>query len=151
MTLTQKEKNLIQELKGQEQLCKEKYTRAAGNAVDGQLKGLFQNLADKEQKHFDSLSQLENGTVPTFQANAAEALPTFTPVYSAKCSPDRDNDCFLCTDLLTAEKHASSLYDTCVFEFRDDNARALLNHIQKEEQDHGQMISNYLNANGMYN
>lgn len=150
MTLSQKECSLLKELKGQEQLCVEKYTRAADAAADGQLKGLFRDLADKEQQHFDSLTQLENGTVPAFQANADEALPTFTPVYSMADSPDKQNDSFLCCDLLSGEKHVSSLYDTCVFEFRDDNARSFLNHIQKEEQTHGKMLYNYMSANGMY-
>ena len=62
----------------------------------------------------------------------------------------RANDKYLCTDALAAEKHASSLYDTCIFEFRDDNVRDQLNHIQKEEQQHGKRIYDYMSANMMY-
>ncbi|WP_334299750.1 spore coat protein [Terrisporobacter sp.] len=29
--------------------------------------------------------------------------------------------------------------------------RQVLNHIQKEEQDHGEKIYNYMNQHGMYN
>lgn len=57
----------------------------------------------------------------------------------------------LCTDLLSTEKHVSSVYNICVFEFRDTNIRDTLNHIQKEEQQHGEQIYNYMSQNGMYN
>ncbi len=53
-------------------------------------------------------------------------------------------------DVLATEKHASHLYDTCIFEFNDENARNALNHIQKEEQEHGKMIYDYMSVNGMY-
>ena len=36
--------------------------------------------------------------------------------------------------VITTEKHASHLYDTCIFEFKQENIRTLLNGIQKEEQ-----------------
>jgi hypothetical protein len=42
------------------------------------------------------------------------------------------------------------LYDTCIFEFADANVRSLLNHIQKEEQEHGKMIYDYMAVNCMY-
>ncbi|MBQ8758725.1 MAG: spore coat protein, partial [Clostridia bacterium] len=48
------------------------------------------------------------------------------------------------------EKEVSKLYDTCIFEFNDDNARNYLNSIQKQEQNHGKMIYDYMAANNMY-
>ncbi len=63
---------------------------------------------------------------------------------------DKQNDCYLCTDLLSSEKHASALYDTCIFEFKDENARTLLNSIQKAEQGHGKALYDYMSVNGMY-
>ena len=151
MQLNQKESSLLNELKGQENLCIEKYEKASKCAVDGQLKGLFTHLADLERKHLDTLTQIENGTVPAAPSGGDQTLPTFTAVYGPAETPDKKNDCYLCTDTLAGEKHASSLYDVGIFEFRDDNARKALNHIQKEEQDHGKMIYNYMSANGMYN
>ena len=68
--------------------------------------------------------------------------------YSAEESKKRD--AFLCSDLLATEKHASSLYDTCVFEFADPQARQVLNHIQTEEQEHGLKLYEFMNNNGMY-
>ena len=150
MQLNQKESSLIKELKEQENLCIEKYNKGAQCAVDGQLKGLFSRLATLEQTHLDTLTQIENGTVPATQAGGDTAIPTFSAVYSAAETPDKKNDRFLCTDALSGEKHVSALYDTCIFEFRDDAARGALNHIQKEEQTHGKMLYNYMSANGMY-
>lgn len=151
MQLSQKECSLLKELKEQEVLCIEKYEKASCNAVDGQLKGLFTNLADQEKKHLDTLTQIENGTVPPVPSGSEKPLPTFTSVYTAAETPDKQNDWYLCTDLLSGEKHVSGLYDTCIFEFKDDNARSMLNHIQKEEQNHGKMIYNYMSVNSMYN
>jgi len=150
LKLTQKETELIKDLKGQEQLCIDKYTKHSSAAKDVQLKNLFTQLAQTEQKHFDTLTQIENGTVPTPGAGSSQQ-PAFTQTYTCTQNPDKQNDCFLCTDLLTTEKHASHLYDTCVFEFKDDGIRNTLNHIQKEEQQHGKMIYDYMAANCMYN
>ena len=149
MNFTPKERSLLCELKGQEELCVEKYARASDAAVDGQLKGLFSRLKDLEQQHFNTLSGIENGAVPAPNAGAEPPAPTFTSTYTAE-TRDKKNDCFLCTDLLGEEKRVSSLYDTSIFEFRDENVRSALNHIQKEEQTHGKMIYDYMAANGMY-
>lgn len=149
--LTPKETQLLKELKGQEQLCIQKYTKGAACAVDGQLKGLFSRIAQIEQQHFDTLTQMENGTAPQPAQGGGQALPSFTETYGMTDTPDKQNDCYLCTDALTTEKHASGLYDTCVFEFVDENNRKILNHIQAEEQSHGKMIYDYMKANHMYN
>ena len=75
MQLTQKECSLLKELKGQEALCIEKYDKAAANAVDGQLKGLFTNLRDMEQTHLDTLTGIENGTVPAVSGGEKPLVP----------------------------------------------------------------------------
>ena len=150
MQLNQKESSLIKELKGQENLCIERYSKAAACAVDGQLKGLFTSLSDTERTHLDTLTQIENGTVPVMPAGPEPAPPAFTSVYGVSDTPDKRNDCYLCTDSLSGEKHVSALYDTCIFEFRDAGVRSALNHIQKEEQQHGKSIYDYMSANNMY-
>lgn len=149
MTLTQKEYELLKDLKDQENLCAEKYTRAAEAAVDGQLKGLFTHLADNERQHLATLCEIECCTPPAPDCTE-KPLPSFTQTYTGANSPDKAGDAFLCTDMLTAEKHASSLYDTCIFEFADEGVRKALNHIQKEEQNHGKMVYDYMHANHMY-
>ena len=62
-----------------------------------------------------------------------------------------NHDKMLCQDSLSTEKYVSSTYNTTIFEFRDVNARQVLNHIQKEEQEHGEQIYSYMNQHGMYN
>lgn len=150
MQLTQKESSLIKDLKGQEKLCIDKYTKYASSACDAQLKDLFNQIANTEQTHFDTLVTIENGGTPQMGGASSTSMPTFTATYGAGENEQKKSDCFLCTDLLTTEKHASSLYDTCIFEFKDENLRNALNHIQKEEQQHGKMIYDYMQANSMY-
>ena len=150
MSLTQKEMSLIKDLKGQEQLCIDKYGRHSQCAVDPQLKGLFSVIADQEQKHYDTLTKIENGEVPSVN-NKNEPLPTFNETYNTVETEDKKNDCYLCADLLATEKHASSVYDTSVFEFTNTGVRDVLNHIQREEQTHGKMIYDYMAVNHMYN
>ena len=152
MQLTQKETSLLKDLKEQEQICTEKYNRYANEASDQQLKTLFSQIGDTEKQHLDTITQIMNGSVPTMQAGAQQTQPTFTSTYNfSDTNQDKQNDSFLCTDSLSTEKHVSSTYNTCIFEFRDTNIRNVLNHIQKEEQQHGEHIYNYMAQNGMYN
>ena len=150
MQLTQKETELLKELKGQEELCIEKYRNSANEAVDPQLKTLFNQIADVEQQHYNAISQMESGTTPTFSGGGSNSQSQFSAKYSMSESEDKKKDSFLCTDLLTMEKHASHLYDTCIFEFTQDGLRTALNTIQKQEQNHGKMIYDYMSVNSMY-
>ena len=148
MTLTQKETGLLKDLMDQEKLCADKYSRHAACANDAQLGALFAQIANAEQQHLNTLTQLSQGAVPA-PTGGGGPLPTFAAVYTAD-SPEKKDDAYLCSDVLAMEKHASSLYDTCIFEFADENARALLSGIQTQEQRHGKMIYDYMAANGMY-
>lgn len=60
------------------------------------------------------------------------------------------NDIGLCNDMLVTEKYISGTYDNTIFECTNSNARQVLNHIQKEEQQHGEAIFNYLQSQGAY-
>lgn len=151
MQLTQKETDLIKDLKNQEKLCVDKYTKYSSEASDAQLKKLFSQISQEEQQHLNTISQIESGTVP--QGNSGSSGQTsFTPTatYGVADNKDKQGDSMLCSDVLSSEKHVSHLYDTCVFEFKDENLRNTLNHIQKEEQEHGKMIYDYMQTNGMY-
>lgn len=148
MQLTEKERTLLKDLKGQEKLCVDKYTRYSSEAIDPQLKNLFSQIASSEQNHFNGLTQLEGGTVPTVGGGQNNS-PTFTATYTAE-TPEKQADCYLCGDVLSTEKHASALYDTCIFEFCDQQARTYLAGIQEQEQNHGKMIYDYMKVNGMY-
>ena len=48
------------------------------------------------------------------------------------------------------EKYVSGTYDTAIFEFVDTRVRDLLNHIQKEEQQHGEAVFLYMQSKGLY-
>ena len=60
------------------------------------------------------------------------------------------NDKNLCSDMLATEKFVSGAYDTAIFECTNTSIRQVLNHIQKEEQEHGEQIFNYMQSHGMY-
>ena len=150
MVLTQKEATLIKDLKGQEQLCIDKYRKHAECAGDPQLKQLFTKIAGVEQEHLNTLTQMESGSNPPAGGGKSSTIPTFAAYHTQAETPEKKQDCYLCTDLLTTEKHASGLYNTCVFEFGQSDLRKALNHIQTEEQEHGEMIYKYMQANGMY-
>ncbi len=151
MQLTQKETSLLKDLKDQEKLCVDKYTKHAEAAHDPQLKSLFRQIADTEQGHLNTLNSIGAGNTPTMGGSgSSKSTPSFTSTYSVADTQEKKDDCYLCTDLLTAEKHASSLYNTCVFEFGQTELRQALNHIQTEEQEHGEQIYQYMKANNMY-
>ncbi len=152
MQLTQKEMTLLKDLKDEEKLCVEKYRRYAEAAHDPQLRALFSQIADTEQGHYDTLTSIEAGNTPTLAGKPSPAGDgrSFTATYGVAETQEKKDDCYLCSDLLATEKHAAGLYNTCVFEFAQPPLREALNHIQTEEQGHGESLYNYMKANGMY-
>ena len=149
MQLTQKEVSLLKDMRNQEKLCIDKYSKYAAEAHDPQLRQLFDSIAGTERAHLDMLNQIEAGQTPR-PSPATDPAPAFQAFYPTSQTPEKQADSYLCADLLSTEKHVSALYNTCVFEFTDENARNLLNGIQKQEQGHGKAIYDYMSANGMY-
>ena len=80
------------------------------------------------------------------QVNMNSSMPNLQ-----NASSYNENDKMLCQDSLSTEKFISSTYNTAIFEFSDKQVRQVLNHIQKEEQEHGEKIYNYMHQHGMYN
>ena len=151
MTLTQKENSLLSDMKAQEQLCVEKYGKYAEMAHDTQLKNLFNQLKGNEQKHLDTICQMMQGTevtMPSQSPSAAQSKLQCTPSNASEA--DKQTDAYLCKDALSMEKHVSGVYNTGIFEFKSPVMRDTLAHIQKEEQNHGEMLYNYLACNNMY-
>lgn len=163
ITLTTKERNLLEDQKTHEALCVEKYNNYANLAQDPQLKTLFSNHAQIEQEHYNSIQQLLNGQVPAMgnqqggsnsgqmqnqQMQQPQMGNSFQPQGVAVNYNTTDKD--LCTDMLMTEKYVSSTYNTAIFEFKDTQVRDVLNHIQKEEQKHGEAIFKYMESKGMY-
>jgi spore coat protein CotF len=159
LKLTTKEKMLLQDQKTHEELCIQKYQNYAKQAQDPQLKQLFSSLAQKEQEHLNTINQILTGQVPNIQQSqqAGQQMPQFGQQIQQNQQTQmlgtmaNQNDTTLCTDMLTTEKYVSGTYDTTIFECTDTNVRQILNHIQKEEQEHGEQIFNYMQNTGMYN
>ncbi|GAW92338.1 hypothetical protein KKC1_14930 [Calderihabitans maritimus] len=61
----------------------------------------------------------------------------------------KETDVTLCNDMLMTERFVSGSYDTSIFDAVNPQVRQALQHIQQEEQQHGQGIVNYLNQKGM--
>ena len=159
MNFTPKEESLLKELRSQERLCVEKYGRYADSAHDPALRDLFGGIRQTETRHLQTLDQLSSGSLPQMQGQqqGQQGQQQSRPMQQSsgrrpdKNSPEWQQDSFLCSDALTMEKHVSGLYDTSIFEFSDPAVRQALNHIQSEEQGHGESIYSYMHQNGMYN
>lgn len=129
----------------------EKYKRYGQEAKDPVLRDLFGRLEKEEQKHYESLGQVLSGTVPSCNCNDRDGAK-YEPkaAYdSLTNSEDKKNDCFLATDCISAEKLASSEYNTNVFNFSEPAVRKLLADIQVEEQNYAEMLYKYKTVNSM--
>lgn len=154
MHLTEKERVLLEDQKKHEELCVKKYKEVSQRAQDPELKQLFSAYAQKEQEHLDTVNQILNGQVPNMQQQQGQQQQQNQQQQSMQMKhggQSNQQDADLCNEMLVIEKYVSGTYDTAVFEFRDTNIRQVLNHIQKEEQQHGEAIFNYMQKKGMYN
>lgn len=165
LTLTAKERQLLEDQKNHEEICIKKYSDYAELATDPELAQLFTSHAQKEREHLSTINQLLNGTIPNVnaqggsqqsvnqQASGSGSSKQTSSSFFSKSNQDANtkSDKDLCTDILMTEKFVSSAYNTAIFEFRDSQVREVLNHIQKEEQKHGEAIFQYMQSNGMYN
>lgn len=159
LNLNSKERMLLQDEKKHEELCIEKYNKYSEMASNPELKNLFSQLSEKEKQHLNTINLMLSGVLPNTnsgqggkqqnqQSNNQSSNEQKLNYYQSQT--DFNNDKMLCQDSLSGEKYVSSTYDTAIFEFRDTNARQVLNHIQKEEQEHGEKIYNYMEQYRMY-
>lgn len=150
-SLTQKERLLLEDNKKHEQLCIKKYQSYAAQTQSPELQQLFQTHAAHEQQHLDTLNQLLNGQVPSMsQGGKSQQSQQSQQQMNQQMGLGNQQDAFLCTDLLATEKYVSGTYDTAIFEFTNPQVRQVLNHIQKEEQKHGEDLFLYMQSHGMY-
>lgn len=152
--ISQKERMLFQDQKEHEDMCVQKYTKYANEAQDPELKQLFTTHASHEKQHFNTLNEILNGQTPVLggqgqQTTTAQNQTTQNQINTAGQAVNQ-NDVALAKDMLVTEKYISGTYDTVIFECQDHNIRQALNHIQKEEQQHGEDLFNYLNSRGAY-
>lgn len=160
--LSQKERMLLQDQKTHEETCIQKYTRYANEAQDQALKQMFTQHANHERQHYDTLNQILSGQVPNIQQNqqqgqqgqaqqGQQAQQGMAKSTQGAQGGYNQNDAQMVNDMLMTEKYVSGTYDTVIFESTNSAVRQALNHIQKEEQQHGEDLFNYMQAHGMYN
>ena len=146
--LSQKERMLLEDGKKQEELCVKKYQGYACKVQDVTLKNLLTEIAQEEQHHHNMIDQMLQGMEPNMTHSGGATTPQNDSTF--KASSGNTNDQLLLEDLLSTEKYVSSFYDTLVFESADPKVRQAVQHIQKDEQGHGEKLFNYMNSHGMY-
>lgn len=113
----------------------------------GQQQGGNQQQSGMQMKSHQMQSQ-QSGNQQQSGMQMNQQSSSFMPKGQSSNFNTSDKD--LCTDMLMTEKYVSGAYNTAIFEFRDPQVRNILNHIQKEEQQHGETIFKYMESNGMY-
>jgi spore coat protein CotF len=109
-----------------------------------QYSGSAQMSGKQSSGSQSSQSQMSSGS----QSSGSQSSGSQSSGSSQQSSGWSDKD--LCNDILMTEKFVSGAYNTAIFEFRDPQIRNILNHIQKEEQQHGEVVFNYMEKNGLY-
>lgn len=150
INLSQKERTLLEDQKSHEEICIAKYSNYANQATDSQLKAIFNASLQSERTHLDSINQLLSGNVPQMNQQGNQQNNNQSTNQNMTSGVHNLSDYDMCTDILMTEKYVSGAYDTAIFEFRDTNVRDVLNHIQKEEQKHGESVFKYMESKGMY-
>lgn len=125
-------------LKGQMPQMQQSGSQGASSQSGNQQQGGGSQVKSQQMQSMQSQSQMQMN----------QSSSSFMPQGQSSNFNTSDKD--LCTDMLMTEKYVSGAYNTAIFEFRDPQVRNILNHIQKEEQQHGEAIFKYMESNGMY-
>lgn len=147
--LSQKERMFLEEGKLQEEICVQKYKNYAQQTQDQELNQLFNKHAAEEQHHHDIINQLLQGKQPNLSHSNQPQQASMQSNFQGAMNNQTDK--VLCADLLSTEKYVSGTYDIDVFESSNPIVRQAMQHIQKDEQKHGEDLFNYMNSHGMYN
>jgi spore coat protein CotF len=146
--LSQKERLLLEDGKKQEELCIKKYQGYVEKVQDAQLKNLLMEIAQEEQHHYNMIDQMLQGKEPNMTHSGGTTIPQTNDTLEGPGGNTSDQT--LLEDLLSTEKYVSSFYDTTVFEAADPIVRKAVQHIQQDEQNHGEKLFSYMNSRGMY-
>ncbi len=144
--LTQKEQLLLKDQQSHEKLCIAKYQQYAAQTSDTELAQLFSDYAQQEVNHLNTINKHLNQSSSNPDPQDSEDQSNQGQAGFLSGSSDAE----LCEDMLITEKYVSNTYDTAVFEADDSTLRQDLSHIQKEEQQHGEGIYNYMKNKGYY-
>ncbi|MGI5907059.1 MAG: spore coat protein [Christensenellales bacterium] len=166
--LSQKERFLLEDLKNQEEICVAKYKYYSEQTQDTQLKQLLSSISTEEQHHYDMVNQMLQGQEPNMshpqqpqQGQQQQSQQQQGQQQQGQQQQGQQqqggmfaqgsaNDKIRCNDLLSTEKYVSGAYDTTIFEAVNPTVRQALQHIQKDEQQHGEKVFQYMQSHGMY-
>ena len=150
MELSTKEKELLKDLRDQEKLCITKYDKYAASACSSELQTLFNSMAKVEREHHKTIVGMMDGKVESAPSAISNSM-TATAAAAHTRTRRAARTMRLCARICLLPKSMSRrFYDTCVFEFTNPQARKMLNHIQAEEQQHGQQLYAFMSNNNMY-
>lgn len=164
--LTQKEQQLLSDQMNHEKVCIDKYNSYARQVQDPALRQMFSQYASQEQNHYDTVSQLLSGQQVNLSMSAGVGTGAAAGQRQGQgygqgrqqgqqpqpggAGMTNQEDATILGDMLMTEKFVSGAYDTAIFESANADVRQALQHIQKEEQQHGEGIFNYMSQHGMY-
>lgn len=152
--LSQQERKVLEDHKKHEEVCIRKYEQYAEQAGDPQLRSMFYQFADQERQHYRSLDHLLQGRQPTVGDQSGRQQRSGPPDGPAAENrhdgrQQRDSDALMCRDAMMMEKFISDSYDGGIFGSTNPVVRQTLQHIQREEQEHGEGLLNYLQDHGL--
>lgn len=146
--LSDKEIFFLTRQKDHESLCIKKYTKYINEATDVELENLFSYILEHEKDHLNTVNKILNGNTPDLNEAAKNSPKKSSPPEISNTPLQNPSDGELVLDALSTERYVSSTYNEAIFEFTDPLIRQDLNHIEKEEQEHGEHLLHYLNAKG---
>ena len=169
--LSQSERKLLQDHMKHEEVCIEKYQQYAQQSSDPELRSMFSQFASQERQHYDSLNSLLQGRQPSAQSGHSHSGHSSQAQSSYPFQQDQQqqshstnwasfnqgsghqgqgqSDALMCRDAMMTEKFISDSYDNGIFGSSHPVVRQTLQHIQDEEQQHGEGLMNYLQKHGL--
>ncbi len=157
--LSQKERTILQDQSRHEEVCVKKYQDYAKKTSDTALRGLFNEFAQDEQQHYNTLQGMLSGSSqgqqPQPQRQQQSSRELF-PMFRSETSQElysgmgtTENDASVVRDMLMTEQFVSNSYDSAIFDSVCQEVRQTLQHIQKDEQKHGQGLRDYMQQKGL--
>ncbi|MEG0804164.1 MAG: spore coat protein, partial [Pygmaiobacter sp.] len=101
----------------------EKYSHYSSEATDPKLSELFSEIGSTEQQHLKTVNGMLSGTAPSLKQTQQNETASKTPGRKPKKKNTNEQDAYLCSDVLSTEKHVSAVYNTSIFEFAQPDLR----------------------------
>ena len=93
MILTEQETMLLNDLKQQEELCRDKYAFYSSEAKDPELKQLFKVIQKEEEEHYDTISSLLSGDTPDVGIAAPKNYQPKAAYHASSENADKKHYC----------------------------------------------------------